>query len=59
MIKPYLEADVETLEVHTPLLMRWFVSAWSEAMGGKRFALPASVMLHDGGVPVPMASAHR
>ncbi len=46
---PFVEDEVETLGVHSPLVLRWFVAAWRDAVRGNRFGLPASIQYHDGG----------
>jgi len=56
-LAPFLDAGLETLAVHTPLLLRWFVSGWNAAGGDERFPLPASIMLHDGGNKIALATA--
>jgi len=48
--EPFVDADVDTIGVGPPLVLRWFIDAWREAGGARAFALPASIQLHDGGV---------
>jgi hypothetical protein len=49
-LAPFTAAEVETLGVHAPLVLAWFVAAWKEAASrGKTFPLPATIQYHDGG----------
>lgn len=43
------DALEDGVEIHVPLVRRWFIEAWKEAGGRERFPLPASIQYHDGG----------
>ena len=55
-LKPFLEADIASADAHMPLLLRWFVAAWKEALRTERFPLAASISFHDGGDVVRLPS---
>jgi hypothetical protein len=56
--EPFTLADIDTIGVGPPLVLRWFINAWREAGGAKAFPLPATIQFHDGG-PVTKLSPGR
>ena len=43
------DALEDGVEIHVPLVRRWFIEAWKQAGGRERFPLRASIQYHDGG----------